>query len=722
MLKKLTVNNFQKHESFIAEFQPGTTILTGDNWAGKSTLFRAITYALYGPRQLEINAKTLQRWGTKAKPQVELVFTAKVPAALSGTGEEVGEFRVVRSPTKAILYLDQMEVASGQDAVTQEIEGLLGLDAKTFVALRASPQEEAAAVLTLGAEQLSGIIDRITQVDLVNRVLALATAEGKALEIELGVTQTEDLDALVARGTDEYVILIASFTVLGEKRIEATEQAARAAAAQEAVQAARGRLLAANQARFLRQRLEVALAQAQAASAAVLANAPAPGTSPSAAEVEARQQAAAQAAAALEQARMVAGRWHDYRARVTWVQDRRREYQAQCEEHLRRRPGSPAPTREDLDEAAMRVGDAVAALSDIARRHSQLSVALKAAVCPTCRRPFEDHNPAELEAELGALKAAHQQAADEAMSAQQEQRDRQELTRAWEAWEARQQALEARPEEEEPVPPPGAEPGAAELQALQEAALQLRDTWQASVSAFQRAKDSLEAVSQAAILEARRQMELEEHVIPEAETEEQMAELEALAAQAASAASEARAQAAAAETDYAHRYHRYTELQARVQAAQAQAEQLAVKRLRADRISKLIAYLRKNRDTFSARVWESILGYASEFASAASGGAVEAVLRGTDGRFRFRQAGNEEGVSAASGYLKAIIATGVRLALAEALRSPADFVLLDEVTAGARSERSMALTQALATTGAQVLMITHRAEDAAIADHLIEVA
>ena len=48
MLTTLTLTNFQKHAHLTHTFKPGLTLVTGQNWSGKTTILRAVLYALFG--------------------------------------------------------------------------------------------------------------------------------------------------------------------------------------------------------------------------------------------------------------------------------------------------------------------------------------------------------------------------------------------------------------------------------------------------------------------------------------------------------------------------------------------------------------------------------------------------------------------------------------------------------------------------------------------------
>jgi DNA replication and repair protein RecF len=69
MIKRLRVQNFRKHADFTVDFKPGTTIITGANGSGKTSLIEAIHIALQGkswrssfPEILRDNGEELAEW------------------------------------------------------------------------------------------------------------------------------------------------------------------------------------------------------------------------------------------------------------------------------------------------------------------------------------------------------------------------------------------------------------------------------------------------------------------------------------------------------------------------------------------------------------------------------------------------------------------------------------------------------------------------------------
>ena len=184
MLNKLILENFQKHAHLEVEFSNGVTLITGNNYRGKSTILRAILYALFGPAAVPGTAASLPRRGSDKKQKVTLFQTI---------GES--QYELCRSPSTTYLRKDGQSFATGATAVTQEIEKLLGLSSKLFCDLRVAHQDESGTILTLGADKISGILHRVTGVDLVDRVTDRVAREALQVQAQLKMTGPIDVEA-----------------------------------------------------------------------------------------------------------------------------------------------------------------------------------------------------------------------------------------------------------------------------------------------------------------------------------------------------------------------------------------------------------------------------------------------------------------------------------------------------------------------------------------------
>ena len=81
--------------------------------------------------------------------------------------------------------------------------------------------------------------------------------------------------------------------------------------------------------------------------------------------------------------------------------------------------------------------------------------------------------------------------------------------------------------------------------------------------------------------------------------------------------------------------------------------------------------------------------------------------------------GNEFPATAASGAQSSLMGLGTQLALADMLPCPLNTLMLDEVGADADEELSLSMATVLAANHSQLLVVSHRTLDGAVADNLI---
>ncbi len=163
---------------FSALGEQGIFLISGDTGAGKTTLFDAICFALFGEvsgSHREIGGIRSDFADAKTKTHVELLFSHKgqnycvLRNPAYQRPKQRGEGLTTES-AEAALYRMNAEgretIATGFSAVRQEIESLLGLDAKQFKQISMIAQGEFLKLLYADSAERGNILRKIFHTDL----------------------------------------------------------------------------------------------------------------------------------------------------------------------------------------------------------------------------------------------------------------------------------------------------------------------------------------------------------------------------------------------------------------------------------------------------------------------------------------------------------------------------------------------------------------------------
>lgn len=158
MIKTLQLKNFRQHTDLTLSFDQGVTVLRGANEAGKSTVFEAIAYALFGARATRNNELTT--WGQpEGSHQVVLTF-------------EIGgvEYTIKRNAKSAELNYDGGRV-TGQTDTARFCEQLLDLKSGMGTKLMLVLQNEMRGTLSDGGAKTTAMIEQLADLGQIEEII-----------------------------------------------------------------------------------------------------------------------------------------------------------------------------------------------------------------------------------------------------------------------------------------------------------------------------------------------------------------------------------------------------------------------------------------------------------------------------------------------------------------------------------------------------------------------
>ncbi len=178
VLSRLKLKNFKSFKDKEFNFAPGLTGLLGRNGSGKSTVFEAIIFALYGEcntkKELLKNSSALDKEALEAELCFEIDSKEYVVKR-----QLRGKNLIAKS---SLIDGSGEEIASGSKETTLEIIKLTGMNKEAFENTVYASQKELAALSNLKSEERKKIIRRLLgleKIDFIEKELALKIRELK---------------------------------------------------------------------------------------------------------------------------------------------------------------------------------------------------------------------------------------------------------------------------------------------------------------------------------------------------------------------------------------------------------------------------------------------------------------------------------------------------------------------------------------------------------------
>ncbi len=703
MIHSVTLKNFKQHRNLSLDFSAGLNAITGENGFGKTTILKAILYALFGATAAGKKEHLTTR-GSDGEMSVDLQVTI--------AKRDIGIFR---SHNKALITStnDGEILASGHTACSALVEDLLGLNHKMFRHLLYAAQGETQALLKMGAADLQRKLEEITKLNQIDEIVDVISKDLQELSGQLSVIDKTDTNYQTL--DEEICVLTNELLILEEEIQEGTIMKDFTKAKTDA-----HKKLVSELAEHLNN-VKVAKAASDQIKTSIrnvtneLIELRSYGVVPSKSIEKVLTYK-------LEEGKLRQQEYNAYLEKVKLA----RHLDAVAEAALNNHDAfvKLKPIFDDLDS--------LKALYDLDSGKSKLLEGELAGLknqktdCPTCKRPFDEQAHKHvtdriqaIESEITLLKIrlnAHILQKETLIRANKIPKIisfKVEVENLLKAYDLAVDQLNPVVEEVNGLTPKFSGDVEDEISKLRNEYHELKleynhaIQYEAKVQACERQLVNL-------------QSELSKHTIDDNEWSDSdlaiaQSELEDFTLELQKITEKLAAD------KYKHdamERDKKTKSAAAVKAKENFDNLARIEKDQADG-KALQTYLRNNRARIMADTWTSVTSLTSSYVSDITEGLISDLTRDSSGGFTVNEGGFTTPVEELSGARQSIVGLGLRVALGKAFFGNNSFILLDEVTADCSDNNAAAIAGMLQALDSQVLFVTHRTGDAVNATHII---
>ena len=196
ILNSLHLANYKQYASLSLEFREGLVGIIGKNGAGKSTIFEAILYCLFG--RDESNKSLVKSAFAEPKANVELVLEFSIGDILYRVKRE---FRGKAMAVGAEFYKNDQLIAKGVSAVNEELVKVLHMERDAFKRSVFSGQKELSELSDSSGEVRKRMVRRMLGLDTLDEIQTRVNGDIRDLSSQMtgqrqNLLSTDLLDSL----------------------------------------------------------------------------------------------------------------------------------------------------------------------------------------------------------------------------------------------------------------------------------------------------------------------------------------------------------------------------------------------------------------------------------------------------------------------------------------------------------------------------------------------
>jgi exonuclease SbcC len=169
ILKSIRLKNFRKFKDSFIEFPDGVTGVIGLNGVGKSTLFEAIAWTLYGPVAARTSTEQIKREGAAPSDpcRVELDFIFDDDAY-----HVVREISGKNLSASGSATVNGKQVVNGAEVLSKFIQKKLGMDWKSFYTSIFAKQKELNTLSSMNPSERRQLILRMLGINAIDEIIS----------------------------------------------------------------------------------------------------------------------------------------------------------------------------------------------------------------------------------------------------------------------------------------------------------------------------------------------------------------------------------------------------------------------------------------------------------------------------------------------------------------------------------------------------------------------